>query len=346
MSEVDLTRWTGLGATIVAGGEATWLSPQVRPGFGGHDLVPSWTADTPGRTWIEIEARVTTVGGTTSGWYRLGRWAATRAEITRTSIPDQADAHARVDTDRLVAAAGVEFASWQLRITLHRPDGEPAAPTLRSAGAVTRSAPTPSEPSAPGPARGITIEVPRLSQRVHAGHYPELNGGGGAWCSPTCLAMLLDHHGTGPGPADWAWVDPAYADPQVCHAARATWDPAFGGCGNWAFNTAYAGSFGLDAHVTRLRSLAEAEEWIAAGVPLVLSVAYRAGEVPGVDYDTDGHLVMLVGFTEAGDPVMNDPAADSNEAVRKVFGRRELESAWQRASGGITYVIRAEAPGR
>jgi hypothetical protein len=174
---------------------------------------------------------------------------------------------------------------------------------------------------------------------VHAGRYPQWNGGGGAWCSPTCLAMLLAHYGTGPAPEDYAWVDAGYDDPQVCHAARSTWDPGFGGCGNWAFNTAYAGHFGLDAYVTRLRSLAEAEDYIAAGVPLVLSVAYRAGEVPGVDYDTDGHLALLVGFTADGDPVMNDPAAPANDAVRKVFGRAELESAWQRKSGGITYVV-------
>jgi hypothetical protein len=89
-----------------------------------------------------------------------------------------------------------------------------------------------------------------------------------------------------------------------------------------------------------LRSLAEVEQFIAAGIPLVLSVSYRAGQVPGADYDTNGHLLMVTGFTATGDPVMNDPAADDNAAVRKVFGRAELEAAWLNASGGVVYVIR------
>ena len=61
--------------------------------------------------------------------------------------------------------------------------------------------------------------------------------------------------GLGPSAADLAWIDPALADPCVDHAARFTFDAAYDGTGNWPFNTAYAAHFGLDAFVTRLRSL-------------------------------------------------------------------------------------------
>ena len=44
----------------------------------------------------------------------------------------------------------------------------------------------------------------------------------------------------------------------------------------------------MDAFVTRLRSLVEAEAFIAAGIPLIVSAAFRADEVPGLGYDTAG----------------------------------------------------------
>ena len=48
----------------------------------------------------------------------------------------------------------------------------------------------------------------------------------------------------------------------------------YDGGGNWAFNTAYAASAGLEAKVVRLKSLADAEQWIAHRVPVIASIAY------------------------------------------------------------------------
>ncbi len=110
--------------------------------------------------------------------------------------------------------------------------------------------------------------------------------------------------GLGPSAADLAWVDPALADPCVDHAARFTFDAAYDGTGNWPFNTAYAAHFGLDAFVTRLRSLQEAELFLAAGIPLVASIAAGPGELDGfpLPQGTAGHLVVIVGFTADGRP--------------------------------------------
>ena len=59
--------------------------------------------------------------------------------------------------------------------------------------------------------------------------------------------------------------------------ARRTYDASYEGTGNWPFNTAYAASRGLHAFVTRLRSLAEAETLVAAGIPVIASVSFSAG---------------------------------------------------------------------
>ena len=60
-------------------------------------------------------------------------------------------------------------------------------------------------------------------------------------------------------------------------AARATYDPAYDGTGNWSFNTAWAASLAGHAFVTRLRDLRDAERFVDAGIPLVACVAYPRG---------------------------------------------------------------------
>ncbi|MEV4520433.1 peptidase C39 family protein [Micromonospora tulbaghiae] len=190
---------------------------------------------------------------------------------------------------------------------------------------------------------GRVLDVPRYAQRLHAAGETRWGGGGDSWCSPTCVSMVLDFWGAGPTPDRYAWVAPPGPRPQVVHAARHCYDHAFGGPGNWPFNTAYAATHGVDAFVTRLRSLAEAERFVAAGIPLIVSAAFTAGQVPGLDYDTRGHLMVLAGFTADGDPVLNDPYAPDDERVRRTVPRGPFESAWQAGSGGIAYVLRPES---
>jgi hypothetical protein len=94
--------------------------------------------------------------------------------------------------------------------------------------------------------------------------------------------------------------------------------------------------------VTRLRSLTEVEQFIKVGIPLVVSVSFKEHELEGAGYDTHGHLLTVIGFTEDGDVISNDPASHmvaSNEEVRTVYGREQFENAWLPTSGGIVYVI-------
>ncbi|MEU4528356.1 peptidase C39 family protein [Micromonospora ureilytica] len=324
----------------------TWTSPPVPVGFAVAEVVPSWTADTPDGCWIEVELRGWHDDAPSTDWYRLARWAADDHTVRRTSLPGQRDSAARVDTDTLLVT-GATVTGWQARVTLCRPAGSPTGPVLHSIGAVA-TGPTPTdhgnerEPTSTA-ARGIVLDVPRYSQRLHAGQYPQWGGGGDSWCSPTCTSMVLAYWGAEPTPDRYAWVEPPGPRPVVVHAARHCYDHAYAGAGNWPFNTAYAGLHGVDAFVTRLRSLVEAEAFVAAGIPLIVSAAFRADEVPGLGYDTGGHLMVLVGFTADGDPVLNDPYAPDDDAVRRTVPRRGFEAVWQRGSGGVAYVLRPES---
>lgn len=327
---------------------ATWISPEVRPGFNLTELVASWNATTPAGTWIEVAMSGYSDLGTQTKWYVLGRWNrgddAAAGDIHRTSVPDQADTTGEVAVDTFVAATGRSLDRWRLKVTLYRLAGTTQAPVLRSLGAMASRLPSDKKVavSPSGGAWGRVLDVPTYSQETHIGHYPQWDGGGEAWCSATSTAMVLDYYGVGPTDAETAWVDPADPDPQVDHAARAVFDYDYDGAGNWPFNTAYAGTRGLDAFVTRLRSLTEAEQFIKAGIPLVASLSFKKSELPGAGYSTNGHLMVIVGFTTTGDVVVNDPASHlikSNAEVRTVYDRESFENAWVPHSGGLVYVM-------
>ncbi|MFF0149853.1 C39 family peptidase [Micromonospora sp. NPDC005203] len=336
----------------------TWTSSVTRIGFDATELIASWNAETPAGTWIQVEMQ----GGYTSGdhtpWYVLGRWASGDTDIRRTSVEPQGDPWSTIWTDTFSiddAAAGVLLRSYQLRLTLYRAPGQTAAPVVRMLGAMSSTVPDrfTVPPSAGHIAWGVELPVPRYSQNVHAGHYPEYDGGGEAWCSPTSTEMVVEYWGRKPSAADTSWVDPTYPDPTVNHAARMTFDYAYDGAGNWPFNTAYAASFpGLEGRVTRLHSLDELERFIAAGIPVVTSQSFLASELDGANYGTSGHLFVVVGFTAEGDVIVNDPASSSNDVVRNVYKRAQFEQIWLRTkrtnasggvsggSGGIAYLIK------
>ena len=90
--------------------------------------------------------------------------------------------------------------------------------------------------------------------------------------------------------------------------------------------------------MTRLRSLAEVERFIKAGIPVVVSLSWDLEEMPEAGYDTDGHLMVIVGFTKDGDPILNDPAANSNDNVRSIYTRKNFEKVWQDSTGGVSYI--------
>jgi hypothetical protein len=319
-----------------------WVSPGVQPAFAFRRLVASWNAETPGDSHLRIDVQTATAAGQTSDWYVLGVWAADEHAVQRTSLNGQSDALGRVDTDTLSASAD-PFTTYTLRIRLDRASPDDPSPALRLVGAEVSDVVYSSAQatSAPLGTDAVELAVPRLSQELHANQYTEWGGGGEAWCSPTSTEMVVEFWERGPSTDDLNWIEPRYADPSVDFAARSTYDAAYRGTGNWSFNAAYAGRFGLDAFVTQLRSLAEAERFIRAGIPLVASIASGPGELDGFLFSggTRGHLVVIVGFDAAGRPIVNDPAAWTNASVRRVYDRAQFERVWLRGSGGTVYVI-------
>ncbi|MGW6289253.1 peptidase C39 family protein [Streptomyces sp. NPDC055107] len=340
--------------TTAAWDYATWTSPVHRSAVPATEVIASWNAHTPEGTWIQVELSGVYTDGTATPWFVMGRWAAGDGDIRRTSVDGQGDPYSSVWTDTWSVddpASGVRLASYRLRLTLYRTPGSRLTPTVRRVGAMASDVPDRFTVPASTPAVVRELPVPRYSQNIHIGQYPEYDNGGEAWCSPTSSQMIIEHWGRRPTAEDLAWVKPGLPDPQVCHAARQTYDYQYAGCGNWPFNAAYAATYrDLNAVVTRLGSLTDLERLIGAGIPVITSQSFLKEELTGAGYGTAGHLMTVIGFTPGGDVIANDPASPDNDAVRRVYRRREFENIWLRTkrydasgkvrsgSGGVCYV--------
>ncbi|WP_351224331.1 peptidase C39 family protein [Streptomyces sp. NPDC002133] len=341
---------------------ATWTSPMHRPSVPATEVIASWNARTPSGTWLQVELSGAYSDGTATPWFVMGRWSSGDGErdIRRTSVDDQTDGRSTVWTDTFSMdepSTGLRLASYRLRLTLYRAPGTGLTPTVWRVGAMASDIPDRFTVPASTPRLARELAVPRYSQNTHVGQYPEYDDGGEAWCSPTSSQMIIEYWGRKPTAEDLAWVNPAFADPQVCHAARHTFDYQYEGCGNWPFNAAYAATYrDMNAVVTRLRSLGELENLVRAGIPAITSQSFLKEELTGAGYGTSGHLMTVVGFTAAGDVIANDPASPGNEAVRRVYRRREWENIWLRTkrynasgnvvsgTGGVCYLYWPEHP--
>ncbi len=301
-------------------GEMILLSPEIKSEISWNELIVSWNADAAPGTFLKIEARAISPGHT-SKFYVLGDWSPDNKTFPRSSVHDQKDADGSVDTDTLILTQLANAA--QIRVTLGGTNS--ARPNLKYLGASFSNTRIPAVRTAPHHAAwGKLITTPERSQHG----YPDAKG----WCSPTAVSMALSH---------WAEIlnrpEMNLAVPEV---ARSVYDNSYGGTGNWAFNAAFAGSFsGMRSYVTRCDDISEVEEWIAAGIPVILSARWDWLR-PGRPFDPEGHLIVCIGFTDNGDVVVNDPAAhlDRGQTVRQIYRREDVVHSWTK-SHQVVYLV-------
>ncbi|HXG48910.1 MAG TPA: peptidase C39 family protein [Methylomirabilota bacterium] len=308
-------------------GHCVFLSPPFETPAPWNELVVSWNAAPARPAGLKIEALLPTTTGPDRA-YTLGLWSPDPTRHPRHSVNGQRDACGEVQTDTLVLRRPAR--RFRLRLTVQPFEGHPVPDQLplKFLGLSLADRTTaPRRLPVWTNAWGTILDVPQRSQLSHAE--------GSGWCSPTAVSMVL---------AYWAHVlGRPDLDVPVPEVARGVHDPNWPGTGNWPFNTAFAGALpGMRAYVTRLEAVEEIERWVAAGVPVIVSV------VPGVLNSgaagaSTGHLIVCVGFTAEGAPVLNDPWADprTGQSVRRVRPRVRLEQAWQR-SGRTVYLIHPE----
>ena len=299
-------------------GEIVLTSPVIAAQINWDQLIASWNADKTAGTYLKVEARALYLDHATK-YFTLGLWSSDPSRFPRESVTGQRDDDGDISTDTLILRHPTD--RLQLRVTLGGDDM--LKPYLKFMGVSLTDTKADLSPLPPKRAAwGRLIPVPERSQMA----YPN----GKVLCSPTTVSMLMTY-----------WSQQLHRpelDKDVPEIVAAVYDAEWKGTGNWPFNTAYAGSYrGMRAYVTRMSDLSELENWIAAGIPVGLSLCYDRlrGKGPG----PNGHLVVCVGFTEEGDPIINDPGTSKN--VRKVFPRKNLVYAWSYSRNAV-YLIYPE----
>ncbi len=285
------------------------------------ECLVSWNARHSQATGFGVEIAVARrADGEFSPWMWIGEWNVRE----RPAEPVLAFEDAKIDVDTFSSKSQWRAVRVRVRVRANDPkqlrfalDSVALVPTLhkgaRANPATARTA----------HAIGARMAVPFRSQRVEEAALA------GRICSPTSVSMLLAYRGVDAGTAE---------------VARRAYDPFHDIYGNWnrAIQAAY--SFGVPGHLERIASWERAEELLAKGQPLILSIAAKAGELHNAPYaTTSGHLLVLCGFDRRGNALVNDPAAATSELGQLVYTRADLETVWM-ARGGTTYVLEPARP--
>ncbi|HNQ74472.1 MAG TPA: C39 family peptidase [Verrucomicrobiota bacterium] len=290
-------------------------SPEIETGIHWDELVISWNAEAQPTDWLEVKARALYPDHATK-WFTFGQWSGAPGIHARASVKHQEDVEGHMDTDTLILQQPVN--RLQVQITLGSTTRTP--PRLKFLGLSVLDSKY--QPAARPPNRrawGKWIEVPKRAQM----DYPH----GEVLCSATTTSMLLAYWGQ--------QLNRPGLNVDVPEVVQQIFDPVWNGTGNWIFNTAYAGSFRwMRAYTTRLLDLTELEDFIARGIPVGLSVC--SNRLNARSRIPSGHLVVLVGFTAAGDPIINDPG--KSQKTPHVFPRERVRDAWAYSKNAV-YLI-------
>lgn len=292
---------------------------EFTPPIAWDEMVLSWNVDAkePGEMRVYVTA---SNGGKQSMRYCMGRWSFGDLTGTSESFKDQKDEMGQVLTDTLRMATPAEY-SYKLEAEF-----KGTAPKLKLFGVSLLNSKQHLPADEPHKeVWGTVLDAPQLSQMS----YPN----GKVLCSPTCVAMALQYWSRAIERPDWTKDVPEVA-PRV-------FDKTWGGTGNWSFNTAFAGGVaGMRGVVRRLDTLAQTEDLISAGIPVICSVSFAMLQGSEKRKGDDGHLVMLVGFNKEGEPVFNDPGW--SKETRQTYRRANFERAWN-VSNRTVYLIYPES---
>ncbi len=318
-----VTDFSSFARSQTGNGEIVLLSPEIKAPEDWNQLIISWNAAAPAGSYLKVEARAVALRHKTK-FYALGSWTPDDRAFPRASVSGQHDSDGDVKVDTLELnqpATGV-----QIRLTLGGTNsGLPSLKFLGLSFCNTKITPPILPPNRA--AWGKIIPVVERSQQSYAG--------GNGWCSPTSLSMVLARWGTNVLRDDWNLDAPDVAAGVLDHNFKKA-------TGNWSFNVAFAGSLsGMRAYVTCFSDISELEDWIAAGIPVIISARYDLLQDGRAD-DFNGHLTVCRGFTENGDLVINDPWTDTKlESVRHIYKRQNVVHAWA-ISHNTVYLVYPE----
>ncbi len=324
-----------------AGGE-TYTSPWFRADFPFNEVLISWNVDVPEKAGFAVALRFEHGGEgevaregekAASAWYHLGRFGGHPG--VEGVIMEDGGGKVEIDCFR---AKGL-YRMYQYRVSLAGGNagndpangGTSGLPRIQRVSVIvsnttgdrTLHEKHARRPGPPPPYVPLRLDVPFRSQQSEDATIS------GRICSPTSVAMVMAYRGV---------------DRPTAEVAARAFDSDHDIYGNWPANVQAAYSFGLRGRLARFRSWDDAREKLAAGQPIVISIRDPEGVLRNAPYrKTDGHLLVLCGFDEHGNPCVNDPAAPDAARGLTVYDREQMERVWL-DQGGLGYLI--EGPAR
>ncbi len=292
--------------------EGYFITPSIELETEFTNLVPFWNVTTPPETKVNIKAKLK-IEEEWSSWLKIATW---KKEEPLTYSHSSSKVEAKIDTLKVKSRKADEF---KLLIELSSKN-RGAAPSVGLLGATYwDSSKDPRITGAKVTGYLKDLKVPKESQFEQPASIAPLI------CSPTALSMVLQYYGKHVKPLE---------------AARGVYDHGPEIYGNWSFNTTFAANHGLQAYVRYFPSMKGIKREIAAGRPVIVSIAYGKGELEGAPIEsTPGHLVVVRGFLKKENQeyvIANDPAAKTDKSVRRTYRLDQFITAWK----GIGYVIR------
>lgn len=190
----------------------------------------------------------------------------------------------------------------------------PALPTLLTVSTRARNVDLPVQANA----------ATRIAQAASISQHELRVAHPGAVCSAAATAMVLAGYGL------------QVSGEEIVAEVR---DRAHRMYGIWPLALASAARRGCLGSIEAFSCLAPALDLCARGIPVVCSVNFAHGALPGAAIDaTAGHLVVLRGAPEPGRVLINDPAARSAAGVPCEVDANAFARAWL-AERGVGYVI-------
>ncbi len=265
-------------------------------------ISPSWNSKTTSNSSVELLIRIK-IGENWTGYISYGIWSTDGNN--RGISEDQSDELVNVTVDRIFVSNDKFADAVQIKVMFRGKE-----PKIRLIAFTTDSD---EEEDIAGNYLKIIDDVPKISQ-LASGHKHSHS-----ICSPTSITMVLKYYGI---------------PVELNEVTNGTFDTGSELYGNWPQNSAYAGEQGMRAYTKKCTSINVVKNFIARGIPVIASVVSKEKEAldGAISAFPSGHLMVVVGFKIIDGIeyiVVNDPAANNDEEVRKDYKLDQWINVWR-----------------
>jgi uncharacterized protein YvpB len=297
--------------------DGTYTSPVIEMDFPAEEIYPSWNINCQGgKTGFIVYIRVSQDRLNWSPWFytgSCGKHPKIKKKMTKNSF-------GFVDIDYLSLKKEAEFIQYSIHLFSSKDKSVTPMVKLFSLSYGKR------EKKETGHVSNVTTSISsgRILSVPYRSQGDEDRTISGRICSPTSVAMVMSYWGIN------------IATDEV---AKMSYDKEHDIYGSWPLAVQAASQYGLKGWVEIFRSWDDVEKKISAGIPVIATICFEAGELKGSITDSSqGHVIVVKGFSPEGNIVCNDPAGKNEKEGIITYNRDELGKVWFKRSG-IGYVI-------